>query len=160
VRETKPHQLLHQLVALDRIDGGFTFLVRIPGFIPVEEASKIKCYSPPRELLQPTTQKHVRTMIEYFAKHVVPHHLQAVEQRRRFSGIVMPMLPAIASPELRYFPLPTAPGTCMYQYDCQVGVVIVSKLTDLDDMKPECNQSEGVVYKHTSCGPCVISSYA
>jgi hypothetical protein len=108
---------LYQLVALDRLDGGFSFLVRVPGVPPTKTDWKVDCYSPPREMLDPTVQHHIRTLIEYFMKNIAPCHIQEIHARSLFSpDVTITAISDGVETSHQLFPSPIIPGTSHYQY--------------------------------------------
>jgi hypothetical protein len=104
---------LDQIVALDRVDAGFTFLVRVPGF-PARSPTTVNWYCPPRELVNNDVQHHIRTLIESFVTNIVPIHVAALRERYVFAGVVAPAI--LVTPSLQTFPAPITPGTCYYEF--------------------------------------------
>jgi len=58
--------LAWQTTSLDQLDGGFSFIIRVPGRVPLKQIAadmKVNCYIPPHELTDSGMQQHVRFMI-------------------------------------------------------------------------------------------------
>ncbi|KAI0042418.1 hypothetical protein FA95DRAFT_1610218 [Auriscalpium vulgare] len=110
---------------LDRVDGGFTLVIHVPGFIPGKgrtEDVKISAYYPPRELdhHRDVLEQPLIEILKIFAQQVVPRHLEHAAQHRARSGLPVDM------PELSHaralarippaggrLPLPIQPGSAV-----------------------------------------------
>jgi hypothetical protein len=101
-----------KVTALDRLDGGFTFVIRVPG-VPVKKALIVDCYLPPREM--DVVQEDIRVMIQYFSKNIALRHLKKLDKRYASSNIQMPSA-GTSDGDGRQFPSPVIPGSCHYQY--------------------------------------------
>jgi hypothetical protein len=120
------------MTSLDRLDGGFSFIIRVPGRVPLKRIAadlKVDCYIPPRELTDSVMQRHVRLMIRYFIDNIALRHLQELDERFQFSNIDLGLsrVDDLAGKEVAQFPSPTEPGSSWYQYTCDVRGELVRK---------------------------------
>jgi hypothetical protein len=101
---------------LDRLDGGFSFFVRVPGLSKDgEDPMKVDCYAPPRELKDPVVQENVGSMVRFFIKHIAVRHCQELEERFVFSGIKKPFFSSQVDVDKPQLPISVIPGSCHYQ---------------------------------------------
>ena len=131
---------------MDRIDGGLSILLRVPGVLPhdgVITASNIRvdAYLPPREveLHRKELERAIGRLAQIFGQEIACCHLKHFEERCRASAIEPPhrTLPvsetAEVSAHLRLIPEPVDHGGAYFQFKCYAPGVLESYLAKLDD---------------------------
>jgi hypothetical protein len=106
-----------ELVCLDRLDGGFSFLVRIPGFLSMDsKGMKADCYIPPREMADPAIRPYLQKILQYFTRYIGTYHIQKLKKRYSVSNVTKPLLADFVRPKAPRFPNPIELGSCHYRF--------------------------------------------
>ena len=112
---------------MDRLDGGFSFLIRCPGVLPVVDNAVdftiqdiiTHVYVPPSELANyKEHRKHLTQLMQQFTETVAYHHIHNLQQRATKSNVTLPTRRSTEGGKgtLNIFPTPVEPGKALFLF--------------------------------------------